>query len=415
MVMSLGTTDLPGVQIAQFEPAVAAELATGVAGFVGFAIGGALSPEDREPRLYTSWHDFAYDFRDGDRWRTSAARPWHPDDLLWHAVQGFFGNGGERCYVVLCDPTSTGIRAQALEDAIYRLAEADEVDVVCAPSLMGAVDPGALQRELVVSSAAARAEHHADWFLILDGPNPRPGLASRVRALEPDLASWVAALRATGVPLVDAALYHQWIVPGGDHEPAPEASPEALALGVPPSGHLAGIYARTDRRIGVHKAPANEEILGIVDFVTGTAGTDGVNELVALPGRGLRVWGARTLAEVASSADPDGWINIRRVMLMLKRWLVRALEWTVFEANDFRLWVRVHRELEAKLTDLFLRGAFQGKSPDEAFRIKCDEENNPADARAAGRLQVDVQVAPAAPQQFIQIRLIRSAEGLTVE
>jgi hypothetical protein len=407
----------PGIQITQFEPAVAAELQTGVTGFLGFKLAhdGSSPPQAPESRLYTSWHDFAYDFRDGDRWRGDADHPWHPDELLWHAVQGFFGNGGERCHVVFYDRTSTGVRELALDQAIQLLAEADEVDLVCAPSLLGAVDPGALQRQLVASSAIARAEHRADWFLILDGPNPRPPIASPVRALEADLASWLAALRATNAPLADAALYHQWIVPGGDHEPAPAAAPNALALGVPPSGHLAGVYARTDRRVGVYKAPANEEILGVVDLVTGTPGVDGVNELLALPGRGIRAWGARTLAEVASSADPDGWINIRRLMLMLKRWLARALEWTVFEAHDLRLWVRVHRELEAKLTDLFLRGAFKGRSPDEAFRIKCDEENNPADARAAGRLQVDVQVAPAAPQQFIQIRLIRSAEGLTVE
>ena len=101
-------------------------------------------------------------------------------------------------------------------------------------------------------------------------------------------------------------------------------------------------------------------------------------------------------------------------MLTLERWLVRALDWTVFEANDFRLWVRIQRELNAKLGDLFLRGAFAGKTPNEAFSIKCDAENNADDVRAAGELHVDVQIAPALPKEFITIRVVRNAEGLMV-
>ena len=85
----------PGVEVAQFEPAVAAEFRTGVAGFLGFKVAGSgtLPPQAPELRLYTSWHDFAYEFRDGDRWRSDEAHPWHPDELLWSGVQGFFGNG----------------------------------------------------------------------------------------------------------------------------------------------------------------------------------------------------------------------------------------------------------------------------------------------------------------------------------
>jgi hypothetical protein len=203
------------------------------------------------------------------------------------------------------------------------------------------------------------------------------------------------------------ALYYPWIKVD---DPATRSTTY-----VPPSGHIAGVWSRSDDRRGVHKAPANEEVLGVVVVSGDAPDVVGVNPLLVFPGRGIRVWGARTLAEIESSADPDGWVNMRRLVLTLERWLVRALEWAVFETNDFRLWVRIHRELEARLTDLFLRGAFQGKTAEEAFRIKCDEENNPAAARASGRLQVDIQIAPAVPQQFVQIRLIRSAEGLTVE
>lgn len=394
----------PGVVVEQFEPVVATEFQTGVAGFIGFAVAGAgaSTPAAPESRLYTSWHDFAYQFRDGDAWRAG----WHPDELLWDAVQGYFGNGGRRCHVVFYDPASTGDRQAALDEAVQALAENDDVDLLCAPSLMALTDPGSLQQQLIMSSEAARQVHDVEWFLILDGPPPGTS----------ELPAWLDALRTAAEHPADIALYHPWLVPGGEFEPPPAPpSPDDRARRILPSGHIAGIFARTDQRVGVHKAPANEEVLGAVDVSGESPDVVGVNPLLAFPGRGIRVWGARTLAQVESSADPNGWVNMRRLVLTLERWLVRALEWVVFETNDFRLWVRIHRELEARLNDLFLRGAFQGKTPEEGFRIKCDEENNPAEARATGLLQVDIQIAPAVPQQFITIRLIRSAEGLTVE
>ena len=107
-------------------------------------------------------------------------------------------------------------------------------------------------------------------------------------------------------------------------------------------------------------------------------------------------------------------VNVRRLVLTLERWLVRALDWVVFEVNDLRLWVRVNRELNARLNELFLQGAFAGKTPNEAFSVKCDADNNPDDVRANGKLQIDIQIAPIVPKEFIQIRVVRSAERLTV-
>jgi phage tail sheath protein FI len=176
---------------------------------------------------------------------------------------------------------------------------------------------------------------------------------------------------------------------------------------------VAGVFARTDNAIGVHKAPANEPIYGVVDIDT-VDDVECANPLRAFPGRGIRVWGARTLAVATSPADPNAFVGVRRLMLTLDRWLLRALDWLTFEANDFRLWVRVHRELNAHLEALFLRGAFQGRTSNEAFYVKCDAENNPPDAQALGRLQINIGVAPAVPKEFIQIRVVRSAEGITV-
>jgi phage tail sheath protein FI len=164
----------------------------------------------------------------------------------------------------------------------------------------------------------------------------------------------------------------------------------------------------------VHKAPANEPIDGIVNVLADVDDVATANPIRAYPGRGIRVWGARTLAVVASPGDLNAYVGVRRLMVTLDRWLVRAFEPMVFEANEVRTWVRIHRELNRRLTAMFEQGAFQGSTPDEAFYVKCDDENNPVEARAAGRLQVDIGVAPAVPKEFITIRLVRSAEGITV-
>ena len=390
------------VVVESFPPPADLVFRTSVAGFVCPAVAGAppVPPAPPPPALplallFTSWPDFADAFRDGPAWR---AGTWLPDELLWASVQGFFGNGGSRCWVVLYDPAATGNPLAALDIGVGALAEIDDVDLVCAPSLLGQEAPLALQQQLIRSSEQRRD----DWFLILDAPPP---------AASQDLAAWLAALRAAPSSRPeDAAVYQPWLLPGGDVEPPPGGASRP----VPPSGHVAGIFARTDRKIGVHKAPANEAIEGIVDVAAEVDDVAGANSILAFPGRGIRVWGARTLAIPASNVDANAQVSVRRLILTLDRWLVRALDWTVFETNDARTWVRIHRELNRRLTGLFDQGALQGSTPDEAFFVKCDDENNPADVRAAGKLQVDIGVAPAVPNEFIKIRLVRSAEGITV-
>ncbi|MBX3158026.1 MAG: phage tail sheath family protein [Deltaproteobacteria bacterium] len=398
--MAASSSTRPGVWFEPFTPVVEAPFQTGVAGFLAPAVdldvGVAELPQ---VRTYTSWHDFAYAFTA----RRGAWLPgWHPDALAWHAVQGFFANGGARCHVAFYDPSATGDRAAALAHAVAALAEVD-ADVVCAPSLAAAADRALLLRTLIGAAEAARTEQDARWFLVLDAPPPAPS---------EDVAAWIATAVAAhgGAGPFDAALYHPWLVPGGDVE----ACPGPAVAHVPPCGHVAGVYARSDRRAGVHRAPANEELAAIVDLAGSPPETRLANPIEVFPGRGIRVWGARTLGATRDPNAGDSFVNVRRLVLTLERWLVRALAWAAFEPNDLRLWIRIQRELEDKLGDLFTRGALAGRSPAEAFLVKCDAENNPAEARARGELYVDVSVAPAAPQEFITIRLVRSAEGLTV-
>jgi len=409
----------PGVVVESFLSPADSVFRTGVAGFVGAAVAGVPPVTAALPltALFTSWLDFADAFRDGQTWRRGT---WRPDPVLWTSVRGFFLNGGTRCYVVLYDPAATGSPTDALDLAVAALAEFDDVDLVCAPSLLGpylhalrapgpasALLPALLQQATQLQQQLIRSceSRRDDWFVILDAPPP---LAAGAPA---DLGAAVAALRAAPSDRPrNAAVYYPPVVPGGDIDPPPGGAPTA----VPPSGHVAGIFARTDEQRGVHKSPANEVIEGIVDVIAEFDDVAGINPIRALPGRGIRVWGARTLAVTDAPGDLDAYVGVRRLMVTLDRWLVRAFEAMVFEANEIRTWVRIERELSRRLTQMFEQGAFQGGSPDEAFYVKCDDENNPVEARAAGRLQVDIGVAPAVPKEFITIRLVRSAEGITV-
>lgn len=424
MAPSFHSLGPPGVVVGSSPPPVDAAFRTGVAGFVGPAVAGP-PPVPPNPALaalpqtmlFTSWPDFADTFRDASGWLPGI---WLPGELLWAAVQGFFANGGTRCWVVLYDKAASANPLAAVDIGVTALAAIDDVDLVCAPSLLDSDSLTTAQQLRLQQQLIWSAENRGrdDWFLVLDAPRPPAG----VETIESQLTAQLAALRddpAFTTPAGtayrmqrpnNAAIYYPWLIPGGDVEPAPSAA----ASSIPPSGHVAGIFARTDLKVGVHKAPANEALDGIVDVLAEVGDVATANPIRAYPGRGIRVWGARTLAVTASPGDLDAYVGVRRLIVTLDRWLVRAFEAMVFEANELRTWVRIHRELNRRLTAMFEQGAFQGSTPDEAFYVKCDDENNPVDARAAGRLQVDIGVAPAVPKEFITIRLVRSADGITV-
>jgi hypothetical protein len=207
----------------------------------------------------------------------------------------------------------------------------------------------------------------------------------------------------------DGAIYHPWLwVPSDAGAP----------LYLPPCGHVAGIYARTDQQTGVHKAPANEVIdqvldlrVSLTDDVIGDFYAGGVNCLRAVPGRGIRVWGACTLSD-----DPD-WRNVgaRRVFLTLGRWLELFMAELTYEPNDVRLWVRIMRELTAYLDGLYQRGALKGRSPEEAFFVKCDSETNPPEVADAGMVVTQVGLALAAPAEFVVVLIIHGTSGVSIQ
>jgi hypothetical protein len=367
---------VPGVRLEEVTPPVAPTLLTGVPLFLGYA--GAPGG----PRELSGWQAYRDTFGAGPS-----------DGLLDAAVHGFFAGGGRFCHVVGLDPDLSPLAA--LRHGLAAAHDLAGADLVCVPDVMR---PSVLAGGDAVDVAVAlQAEVLADCrrtggrFAILDAvPTVDPGTVIGQRR------------RLDGA---DGALYHPW-----PWAPGPEGT-----LGyVPPCGRVAAVYARSDAAVGVHKAPANEVLDGVVDLQADVSEADaarflaaGVNCLLARPGRGIRVWGARTL-----SSDP-AWrhVGARRVLLTVGRWVERFLDGAVHEPHDVRLRVRVMRELSAYLEGLHAAGALRGRSPDEAFFVKCDAETTPPELADASVLVTNVGLALTAPAEFLVLRVTRGASG----
>ena len=181
------------------------------------------------------------------------------------------------------------------------------------------------------------------------------------------------------------------------------------ALAVPPSGHIAGIYARVDQDRGVHKAPANEPILGALDVTQplSKADQDGLNPLgvncLRVLNSNILVWGART---VGGDANADlKYINVRRTLLFLRESIDEGTQWAVFEPNTPALWQVITRNVSAFLTNVWRAGALFGTTPQQAFYVKCDAETNPPELRELGQVVTEIGVAIVRPAEFVIFRI----------
>ncbi|MFL6277648.1 MAG: phage tail sheath family protein [Blastocatellia bacterium] len=203
-----------------------------------------------------------------------------------------------------------------------------------------------------------------------------------------------------------AAFYYPWL-----RLVDPLAAPGSLTRDIPPSGHVAGQYAKTDLQIGVHKAPANSALVWVQDVtvevgarVAGLLNPAGINAIRPLAARGIRVYGARTV-----SSDTDWlFVNVRRLMMMIEKSIDVATQWAVFEPNDASTRAKIQLVLTSFLLSLWQRGALMGAAPDEAFYVKCNAENNPARERDLGHLLAEVGVAPSRPFEFVILRVGRA-------
>jgi hypothetical protein len=268
----------------------------------------------------------------------------------------------------------------------------DDVTMVCVPDLMTPMPGEKLnpdQVKAVQTMMIAHCERLGDRVAILDAP---PDMSPQ------EIKKW--RMETAGYDSTYAALYYPWITV---NDPVTNRN-----INIPPSGHVAGIWARNDATRGVHKAPANEVVQGAVGLAyqttkgeQDTLNPNGVNCIRIFPGRGIRVWGARTL-----SSDPAWrYINVRRLFNFVEKSIENGTQWVVFEPNDRKLWARVRRDVSAFLKTVWRDGALFGSSPTEAFYVKCDDELNPPESRDLGRLIVEIGLAPVKPAEFVIFRI----------
>jgi len=345
----------PGMKVEERDrnPHPITGVSTSTAAFIGFAASGPFMPT---PITSPTEYQLVFGSPNGT-------------GFLGHAVRGFFRNGGTRCYVLRVEATvQPAASLQALESL--------DVSIVCSP------DDNA-----IAGMAAALIEHCEKMryrIAVLDAPQtPAPTNGP------PD------ALRSSY-----AAYYYPWVL-------LPECA-EHGAIAAPPGGHVAGIYARSDREQGVWRAPAGKQILGIDGLdqnVTDEQGEAlnavGVNTLRTFPGGGNLIWGART-----TSQDPAWkYVNIRRYFSYLEHSIDNGTQWVVFEPNGEPLWDAVRRSVSDFLFNEWKNGALQGSRPDEAFFVRCDQTTMTQDDIDNGRLVVEVGIAALRPAEFVVVRI----------
>jgi uncharacterized protein len=278
----------------------------------------------------------------------------------------------------------------------------EDVTMLVVPDLMAAYERGMVDLDGVKAVQLAMIAHcelMANRVAILDTP---PGLnAQQVKGWRNDI---------TGYDSKYASMYWPWVKV---MDPV-----QGKGVFVPPSGSIAGVWARNDDTRGVHKAPANEVVRGAMALELNiTKGEHdqlnpvGVNCVRSFPGQGIRIWGARTL-----SSDPEWrYLNIRRLFNYVESSILGGTNWVVFEPNDPKLWDSVTRTVTMFLRTVWRSGALFGRTQAEAFFVKCDEENNPPENRDLGILTVEIGIAPVKPAEFVVFRISQFNGGAGLE
>jgi phage tail sheath protein FI len=338
--------------------------------------------------------------------------------MLARAIYGYFLNGGGRCYVVNVGKGGALVGGAGKRAGLNLLEEVDEIAVVAAP---GYCDP-ASHNDLI-----DHCEKLKDRVAILDPPRDIPDM-QMLKAVETAVASEKKKATAAESKAAEsesraglrprqsdggyAAFYVPWITVRDPFDPNE-------LVDVPPSGHIAGIYARSDAMRGVHKAPANETIRGALNVVynitreeQGELNQLGVNCIRLFSREGIRIWGARTLA---ASSSEWRYLNVRRLFNMIEESIALNTRWVVFEPNDVSLWKAIRRDVSAFLLSLWRDGALLGATPEEAFFVKCDAETNPPDVIDQGRVVIVIGIAPVKPAEFVIFRIGQHSGGAEIE
>lgn len=368
----------PGVWINEVQlvaPPIAG-VSTSTAAFIGKA--PKLTRFKNQPHLVTSLDQFRKDYELDDV---------DPDDLnlaakdstpLSRAVYGFFANGGQQCYVLNINPATANDVATKLE----LFEPIDDIAIIAAPGH---------DTKTVYNALSKQAEDLGDRVAICDPPPKQSDLTKLIDT---------AADRPNDSEY--AAFYYPRVEVG----PALENDPDTDF--VSPSGHIAGIYARVDTSRGVHKAPANEKIRGILgleheltDSDQDKLNVEGVNLLRRFPG-GFKVWGARTLERTNKLMR---YINIRRLVNYIEESLQEGLSWAVFEPNNLPLQKQIRRAAADFLDRIWADGGLFGETAADSYYVRFPDVFNTDADRANGKLTVEIGLRVSFPAEFIIIRI----------
>lgn len=266
------------------------------------------------------------------------------------------------------------------------LRNVEDVSIVSCP---GRVTED-VQRGLIEHCEAMRYR-----FAVLDGPAPVADTLTDVQRLRQRYDTKYAAL------------YHPWLLMS---DPYPRNLAEVSMYPIPPSGHMMGVYARTDVERGVHKSPANEVVRGIRGLRRlinkrehDLLNPKNINVIrdFRQNNRGIRAWGARVI-----TSDSDWkYVNVRRLLIFIEFSIERGTQWVVFEPNAEPLWARVRRTIRNFLTVVWRDGALEGTTTEEAFFVKCDRTTMTQTDIDNGRLICEIGVAPVKPAEFVIFRI----------
>jgi phage tail sheath protein FI len=323
------------------------------------------------PVLATGWEDFKNNFGDFQAGNLTLA----------HAVYGFFNNGGTAVWIIR---VATAAGMADLTTLLPAFAAIDEIAIVAAPGVITKVQQDAL---------IDHCETMLNRTCVLDGQdNPTNLTPDDIKGGGPGNPTKESSY---------AALYFPWIQV---FDPVSQN-----LLSVPPSGHIAGVYARVDATRGVFKAPANEYILGAVDVDHRLSKSDqgllnplGINVIRNFDGN-IKIFGARTLG-----GDDNGdfrYISTRRFFNFLRESIDQGTQFIVFEPNNQALWQRIIRSVSDFLTNQWRDGALFGDTAKQAFFVQCDEQTNPPSVRAAGQVITEIGVAIVYPAEFVIFRI----------
>jgi uncharacterized protein len=286
---------------------------------------------------------------------------------------------------VLADYVGDSAAQPGEKTGLAALAEIDDISIVCVPD-----EPTV---DGLSDAVVEHCENLKDRFAILQSKQ-KP---DDVGQLRPPVFSKYAAFYYPWLEIIDPV--------------------SNLPKLVPPGGHVAGIYARSDTNRGVHKAPANEPVRGIVDlqFNVTTGDQDvlnprGVNCIRSFVGRGNLVWGART------TSDDPAWkyVNVRRLFLFLEKSIQRSTQWVVFEPNNQALWARLKQGVSDWLVGVWRDGALMGTTPEQAFFVRCDETTMTENDIENGKLIMIIGVAPTRPAEFVIFQLAQWRSGSAI-